>query len=495
MNRLREDAVAIWRAGVDAVDSVNAVRKHLSIEGDFLVIAGTRIRIPDMARIEVLGAGKAGTGMAEGIEACLSDSLLENKVSGWINVPEDCVKPLKRLHLHGARPPGVNEPTTAAVNGTREILQRAARLSERDLCIALISGGASALLCCPLDPVSLEEKLIVTRLLAAAGTPIQELNLVRTQLSKVKGGGLAAACHAGSLVSLIISDVIGDPLELIGSGPTVPTPPKAEEALQILQSRCGLHSIPQNVCRVLEEAAARQKAGGYQRDAAMHENGPAESFRTDDDEPLNQLRPTQPKLMHQIIASNAIALKAAKQFAQNLGYDVISLGSENAGDAADEGRRLMKRLTECRKTAGTKKPVCILSGGEPTVNLHSVSETPFKMPSGAATSVTPIRFGKGGRNQELVLAALEGCSHPSDWHDLILLSGGTDGEDGPTDAAGAICDRNVSERMLELHLNPTEFLRHHDSWNFFNAVNGLLQTGPTSTNVMDLRVALWNPRP
>ena len=220
---LRDDAIAIWTAGIAAVDSAKSVEQQIRVQQDQLWIADVRIQMPPAGRIEVVGAGKAGAGMASGIEAALLSTNVADRISGWVNVPADCVRQLKCIHLHAARPAGLNEPTQEAVQGTQEILRRVQSLSESDICIVLLSGGASALLCSPAPGISLSDKLSVTRALAASGAPIQELNLVRTQLSQVKGGRLAAACRAGTLVALIISDVIGDPLEVIGSGPTTPS--------------------------------------------------------------------------------------------------------------------------------------------------------------------------------------------------------------------------------------------------------------------------------
>ena len=310
----------------------------------------------------------------------------------------------------------------------------------------------------------------MTRSLAGRGAPIHELNLVRTQLSQVKGGRLAAACRAGTLVALIISDVIGDPLEVIGSGPTTSGVSRAADALQVLRDRDLLERIPLPVVAFLQRQAL-----GAQTTAP-----PAESLppRT---------------VVNRIVASNAMATDAAAVKAKALGYEVQSLGSANAGEAAEEGRRLIDRLMTIRAESGGMSPqsalspqrrVCVLSGGEPTVNL-SVSGTVSGIP--AANSVSVAR---GGRNQELVLAAVASHRFASDWKNVVLLSGGTDGEDGPTDAAGAIADETVIARIASVGLDPDSYLAQHDSYAFFDAVNGLFKTGPTHTNVMDLRVGL-----
>ena len=194
-----------------------------------------RLPLDEIRRIVVVGAGKAGAGMAEAVEKALGPQLMaEKQLTGWVNVPADCVRPLQRIHLHAARPAGVNEPTPEGVAGALEILRLVASLGPDDLCLCLLSGGGSALMPAPVEGISLADKLAVTRHLSAAGANIEQLNTVRKQLSRIKGGGLLRACRAGRLVSLIISDVLGDPLEIIASGPTVPDSSTPQEALDVL---------------------------------------------------------------------------------------------------------------------------------------------------------------------------------------------------------------------------------------------------------------------
>jgi glycerate-2-kinase len=453
---LRQDAEAIWRAGVAAVDSASAVRRQISYHDTQLRIADVNLELSNIGRIEVVGAGKAGAGMVAGLESALLEHVPAEKISGWVNVPADCVRPQNRIHLHAARPAGINEPTADAVEGTREILRRISALTTKDVCIVLLSGGASALLCSPIPQITLADKLTVTRLLSSSGAPIQELNLVRTQLSQVKGGQLAAACRSGVLIALIISDVIGDPLEVIGSGPTVSSIANAQAALNLLQRRQLTERIPESVLTALTSRQSPNAAPAFE--SAVH------NF---------------------LVASNAIALNAAAAKARELGYNVETLGSNNAGDAGTEGRSMMQRLLAARSrpTPDASLPVCILSGGEPTVQLSSSSIT-HQDPENTTSPA------KGGRNQELVLAAISESPEPSQWHNLALLSGGTDGEDGPTDAAGAFADQAIVTTMNNLRIDPNSYLHRHDSYHFFQAVQGLFRTGPTHTNVMDLRVGL-----
>ncbi len=465
---LRDDAIAIWKAGVAAADASQAVERQIVHAKDELKIAGVQISLPPANRIEIVGGGKAGAGMASGVEAALLPTKFSDRISGWINVPADCVRKLKRIHLHAARPAGINEPTQDAVDGTAEILRRVQSLSASDVCIMLLSGGASALLCSPVSDISLDDKLLVTRALASSGAPIHELNLVRTQLSQVKGGRLAAACRAGTLISLIISDVIGDPLDVIGSGPTTPSKSRAGDALGVLKHRNLLDKIPPPVIAFLEQQA---------------------EF---DDSIANTSQQSQPRtLVNRIVASNSIAIEAASTKATALGYQVESLGSANAGEASDEGRQLIRRLLQKQSPLRAKQHqtdikkthrICILSGGEPTVNLSVGHET--------AKATASSFSARGGRNQELVLAAIAEYRDPNDWRNAVFLSAGTDGEDGPTDAAGAIADERLVRRISQSELDLNQHLARHDSYHFFDAVDGLLKTGPTHTNVMDLRVGL-----
>ncbi len=445
-NSLRDDAIAIWQAGVDAVRSDRLVQNVFRRNGDRLTVCGHEFTLAALRRIAVVGAGKAGAGMAAGVEEALGDDVVDEKVTGWINVPADCVRPLRKIHLHAARPAGVNEPTVEGVEGAEEIIRIVGGLNDRDLCLVLISGGGSALLPAPKPPLTLADKQAVTRFLMRSGADITELNAVRKRLSRIKGGGLARASQAGRLIALVISDIVGDPLDMIASGPTYPDPTKDAEALAVLK-KFGAKppDVPQRVVDYLQDAAQTQEA--------------AAEF------PAN--------VTNHIIGNNATALEAAADEAQRRGYHVISLGSANAGEANDEGRALAQRCRALRAgDEAASLPVCILSGGEPVVRL-----------------TTTDKPRKGGRNQQLVLAGLDALK--DDGLDrIVLLSGGTDGEDGPTDAAGAWADVEVLQTARERGLDPQPFLAINDSYGFFRRAGGLLKTGPTHTNVMDLRVAL-----
>ncbi|MHB0958372.1 MAG: glycerate kinase type-2 family protein [Pirellulaceae bacterium] len=450
--QLRRDALAIWQAGVRAVASDRLVTQNIVVENAALRIVDQVLPLRDIRRIAVVGAGKAGSGMAQGLETALGDQLLRDKqVRGWVNVPADCLRPLRHIRLHAARPAGVNEPSPDGVEGARQILDLVEHLTQDDLCLCLLSGGGSALLPAPIDGITLQDKQAVTRHLSSSGANIQQLNTVRKQLSRIKGGGLARACRAGRLITLIISDVLGDPLDVIASGPTVPDTTTALDALDILEQ---FHAREAGIAdAVFAHLQARAAAPGP------------------------TACPTACKVTHHVIGNNAVAVDAAGVEAERQGYSHAMVSARQLEGEADHiGRHLAGMARRMRHTSG---PDCLISGGEPTVTL-----------------VDPSARGLGGRNQQLVLAALcelataSDAREPSPLEDLLILSGGTDGEDGPTDAAGAWADGPLERAARARGLVPTDYLQRNDAYRFFEPLGGLIKTGPTHTNVCDVRVVL-----
>jgi hydroxypyruvate reductase len=441
--KLRRDALTIWRAGVDAVRGDRLIREHLHVRNGKLEIAGELSWPLDRpGRILVVGTGKVGAAMAQGVEDAFGDDWLAAKqVGGVVSVPADCVRPLRRIRLKAGRPAGRNEPTEQGVAIADEILALVASLGPDDLVICLISGGGSALLPAPIAGVSLEAKLYLTRELSARGANIEELNCVRKQLSRIKGGRLAAACHAGTLISLIISDVLGDPLDVIASGPTVSDSYSPEQALGVLDK-----------FRLTHDADVQPAVTHLRHAARLRLRPPASSCRT----------------LNIVLANNATAVDAAGAEAQRLGYSHAMISANEPEGAAEEvGRHLADMALRMRRGDG---PDCLISGGEPTVELADAA----------------IR-GSGGRNQQLVLAALEMIG---DCDRIAFLSAGTDGEDGPTDAAGAVVNAEVAAARNRDALSPRDFLLRNDAYHFFEPIDGLIKTGPTETNVCDLRVVV-----
>jgi hydroxypyruvate reductase/glycerate 2-kinase len=435
---LRDHARMIWQAAVDAARPQDAIRAAFA--NPAWPLAEELRRAP---RILVVGAGKAGAAMSAGVENELADSL--PRLEGLVNVPAPVPRQLARIQLHAARPAGTNQPTAEGVAGTRRILEFLAGAGPADVALCLLSGGGSALLPAPVDGVTLEDKQEVTRVLHACGATINEMNCVRKHLSRIKGGGLARAFTGRALFSLIISDVIGDPLDVIASGPTAADPTTFAEALAVLARFRLTESVPAGVLKYLNLGQAGLVP-----------------------ETLKVL----PAHVHNyVIANNAQSLDAAKAGAVQLGYRVLNLGSFIEGETRHVATA-MAGIVRSIRAAGQPlpPPVCLLSGGETTVTLAE-------------------RSGLGGRNQEFALAAALTLGEEG-LRSVVVLSGGTDGEDGPTDAAGAIVDETTLAKANHRGLDPAPFLARHDAYHFFKATDDLLQTGLTQTNVMDVRVIL-----
>jgi hydroxypyruvate reductase/glycerate 2-kinase len=381
--------------------------------------------------------------MSAALEAALPDCL--DRIEGVVNVPGGSELPLQRIQLHAARPGGSNHPTAAGVAGAQRILDLLRSAGPQDVALCLLSGGGSALLPAPADGVTLEDKQQVTKLLHACGATINEMNAVRKHLSAIKGGRLAQAFAGRLLISLIISDVVGDPLDVIASGPTAADPTTFADALQVLAKFQLTDRVPGAVLHHLQRGAA----------GALPET----------------LKALPDHSRNRIVGNNSRSLLAAQRHAEQLGYRVLNLGSYIEGETR-QAAVVLAGLVRSIRAEGlpVPPPVCVLSGGETTVTLV---EKP----------------GLGGRNQEFVLAAAAYLGEAG-MKDVVLLSGGTDGEDGPTDAAGAIADASTLQRAARQGLAPAAFLARNDAYHFFQATGDLLQTGLTQTNVMDVRVLL-----
>ena len=444
LDRLRTHARAVWDSAVAAVRPQLLVRAALTDRELPLGAALYRAR-----RILVVGAGKAAAAMSAGVEETLADSL--DRVEGIVNIPAPSPSATSslpqpaRIRLHVARPAGTNQPTSEGVAGARQILDLVSHAGPDDVCLCLISGGGSALLPAPAEGLTLEDKQAVTLLLHACGATINEMNCVRKHLSAVKGGRLAQAFTGRALFSLIISDVIGDPLDVIASGPTAADPTTFADALAVLHKYHLEARAPAAVRRHLERGAAGE---------------------------LPETLKALPANVHNcIIGNNARALAAAQARARELGYPVLNLGSFLEGETRHVAVALAGIVRSIRADRlPLAPPCCLLAGGETTVTLAK-------------------DHGQGGRNQEFVLAAAAKLGEEG-LADTVILSGGTDGEDGPTDAAGAVADARTLRRAAERGLSPPAFLERNDAYHFFAATGDLLRTGLTQTNVMDVRVIL-----
>ncbi len=438
MSILLEHARSIWQSAVDAVRPEPLVRQALADSANGIANA-----IREARRVLVFGAGKAGGAMAAAVESALTDHL--DKMEGIVNVPAEAVVSLRKIRLHSARPAGSNQPTADGVTGAQEILRLAQRAGPEDVALCLLSGGGSALLPAPAEGLTLADKQAVTALLHACGATINEMNAVRKHLSAIKGGRLAEAFAGRRLFSLIISDVIGDPVDVIASGPTSADTSTYACALDVLEKYRLTYRVPAPVLLHLR----RGQAG----------------------ELPETLKALPEGVRNIIIGNNVRALAAAQRVASGLGYRVLNLGARIQGETREVATALAGVLESVRHDGEPMAaPVCILSGGETTVTLGA-------------------DHGLGGRNQEFVLAAFAALGS-ADMRQCVVLSGGTDGEDGPTDAAGAWADESASVRAETLGLDCRDFLRRHDAYSFFAKTGCLIKTGLTATNVMDVRVML-----
>jgi glycerate 2-kinase len=438
VKQLRTDARRIFDAGVAAVDPVAAVQNAVTRQGDVLSVAGEVYDLRQYAHVYVIGAGKAGATIAQGLEAVLQDRL----TAGVVTVKYDHLAPVAAVNLYEAGHP---IPDAAGVRGAEAMMHLAQQAGEGDLVFCLLSGGGSALTPAPCAGITLEEKQQFTGLLLACGASIDELNTLRKHLSRLKGGQLARLVAPARLITLVLSDVVGDRLDVIASGPTVPDASTFADCHEII-SRYGLMDrLPPSIRDHLRRGCAGEvpetpKAG----------------------EPVFARQQTV------LIGNNRIALQAAARQARHLGYTPLILSSAVQGEAREIARMHAAIAREIRQSGlPLPPPACVLAGGETTVTLRG--------------------NGKGGRNQEFALAAamdIDGLDG------VVVLSGGTDGTDGPTDAAGAIADGQTVKRAQALGLGPGDFIQRSDSYPFFAALDDLLITGPTGTNVMDMYLLL-----
>jgi glycerate-2-kinase len=428
----RETALEIFRAALAAVEPRRTTARTLA------GIGGTLSDGP----VTLIAFGKAAGGMAAGAH----DALGERIARGIAIMPHGSPSPPLPPRIV-VRRGGHPSPDGDGMSATLEALEMASRAGRDDLVLCLVSGGGSSLLVAPCPGVSLDDKVIVTRTLQRAGTPIDELNTVRKHLSMVKGGRLARAAFPARLAALAVSDVIGDRPEVIASGPTVADPGTFEDALQVIRRAGVAATIPRSVIRHL-----RRGASGLEE----------ETVKAGD----SLLRETS----FVLAASSGDALGAGLAWAEAAGCPGERLPDAVQGEARSIGRRLAGLALRRQAELGPGRRLCILSGGE--------------------TTVTVTGSGTGGRNQELALAfALEIAGHPG----ITLLSAGTDGIDGPTDAAGALVDGDTVYRALAHGLNPARALANNDSHPLLDAAGCLLRTGPTGTNVMDLQVMVVDP--
>jgi hydroxypyruvate reductase len=441
LKSMRHDAETIFNSALSAVNAFDAVKKYCHVDNNTLYIRHTAFNLSRYNNIYVIGAGKASAHMG----AAMEDILAEKITDGIINVKYGHTVALKKIKLIEAGHPIPDENGCA---GALQILQIAEKAKKNDLIICLTSGGGSALMPLPAPPLTISDKQETIRILLSCGAAINEINALRKHMSLIKGGRLSEAAWPATLINLIISDVVGNPLDIIASGPTVGDPSTFQDCMDIIHKYNIYDRIPKPVTEFIRNGIKKKIPETPKPDTGMTDI-------------FNQT-------LNMIVASNMEALSAAKICAESLGYNTLTLSSMIEGDTRQTANIHTAIAREIRKTGNPIPcPACILSGGETTVTLTG--------------------NGKGGRNQEFALTA---AFDIADEDRMVVLSGGTDGTDGPTDAAGAIVDTSTIKKATSSGLNPACFLKNNDSYHLFQTTGDLIKTGPTGTNVMDIRIIL-----
>ena len=427
----REAAAAIWRAALAAGDVAPLLRRHLQVDERTLTAGELRVDLDRVRRVLGLGAGKAGGAMAAAIETLLGPRVSD----GFVVVKDGYRVPTTRIEIAEAGHP---VPDARGVAASGRLLALAESATADDLIIFLVSGGGSALTPAPAPPVTLEEKQSLTRLLLAAGATINELNAVRKHVSRFKGGLLARAAGPATVLTLALSDVIGDPLDVIASGPTAPDPSTYADALAVLERRAVLDRTPPSIVERLQAGAA----------------GDLPETPKPGDEVFEHVT-------NLVVGNNALVVQAAAAEAERLGYRPHVLTRSLQGEARDVARELVARA---RAVPG---PAALIAGGETTVTVRG--------------------GGRGGRCQEFALAAALALEAGDS---LVVLGGGTDGTDGPTDAAGGLVDATTVARGQAAGVDAARALADNDAHAFLTAAGACVTTGPTNTNLLDLYLIL-----
>ncbi len=439
MNKLKTDLYQIINSAINSVKPVELIHRRVMLEGNYLIVNNLKFNLDEYDRIFVVGTGKASAYMAYEIETLLGSKIF----TGIVSTKYDHSAPCEIIKIIECGHPVIDENSLIA--GT-EILELGKEANENDLVICLLSGGGSSLLEKLPDEIHLNELQAVFRLLLNSGANIEEMNIVRRHLSNIKGGKLAAAIYPATCVSLILSDVINDPLEAIAGGVTSPDPSTFNDSLSIIIKYKIKERIPTNVLDYILRGI----------DGKIPETI----------KPGNKVFDSATNI---ILGNNKEALLNAKEKAESLGYNVLLYSDNIQGEAREIGKFSAEIA---RQIFNEGKPLtrraCFLFGGETTVLIRG--------------------NGKGGRNQELVLSALNEMGDVK--FDYLIASVGTDGTDGPTDAAGAIASKEIMNKSIELNLNILDYINNNDSYNFFDKVGGLIKTGPTGTNVMDITIIL-----
>ena len=432
----RERVLPILSAALQAVDPYMAVRRALTQQGEELRIGARVYDLRSVEQVIVVGAGKAGGPMSRAVEDVLGGRLRPGQ--GAVNVKRGHAEPTRAIEIREAGHP---IPDEDGVMGTRRIVELVRSAGVDDLVLCLISGGGSALLQLPAEGITLADTRWVTDLLLRAGATIDELNTVRKHLSQVTGGQLARLAQPARVVSLLLSDVVGNPLDVIGSGPTAPDSSTFEGAAKIVERFELWAELP---------AAVRERLEAGRRGELAETPKPGE--------------PLFERVQNEVVASNELAAQTAVMEAERSGFRTLLLSTFIEGEAREVGRVFAGLAREVAASGRPlSRPCCLVAGGETTVTVRG--------------------NGRGGRNQELALGA---ALKLAGLQDMLLVALATDGNDGPTDAAGAVADGTTLDRAGRLGLDPHAFLARNDAYGFFERLGDLLMTGPTNTNVNDL---------
>jgi glycerate-2-kinase len=436
--RARELALKSLEAAIKAVDPKAIIKSKIRLKGYVLQVNGYTFDLKKFKNIYVVGGGKASGSMAEALEEVLGDKI----TNGLVNIPKGSKHRTKIVRLHEASHP---IPDESGVEGTRKMLDIAENAGENDLVICLISGGGSSLMPMPRGEITIADKRRITEDLLKCGATINEINTVRKHISEFKGGWLAKKAYPATILNLILSDVLGDPLDFIASGPTVPDSTTFSDAIKVLKKYGLWDKAPESIKKVLTDG----------------EKGLIPETPKADDEAFK-------KVFNVVIGNNRAASMAACETLKSEGLNTLLLTSLLEGEARHVGTVLASLAHE------------VLASGNPI-------KKPAGMVAGGETTVTVTGKGKGGRNQEIALAAslkIRGLDG------VVIASLSTDGVDGPTDAAGALVDGKTIARAEAFGLRAEEFLADNNSYGFFSQLGDLILTGPTGTNVNDVSVII-----
>ena len=443
LDEMRRMAKAIFSKALSAVGPSKILKDRIRIEKDHLLIKMDEnsekiFDLKSFDKIFLVGTGKASNSMAQAVEEIFGDWMTK----GLITTKYGHLLPLKKTEIIEAGHP---IPDQNGYGGAKKIKNLLKKSGPKDLVLFLLSGGGSALLPFPADGIGLKEKQEVTQLLLDCGADIKEINTIRKHISQMKGGWLAKWAYPSTVIGFILSDVVGDQLDVIGSGPTVPDPSTFEEVWEIIKKYDLLNEISPSIQKHLQLGKEGKKEETPKPGEVVFE-----------------------KVYNSLIGSNILALRAAEKEAKFLGFNTLILSSSIVGETRESAlfhSAIAKEVIFSGNPIPT--PACILSGGETTVTIKGT--------------------GLGGRNQEFALA---GAIEISGIEKVVLLSGGTDGTDGPTDATGAVADHTTVDRANSMGMDPKAYLKDNNAYPFFKKLGDLLITGPTHTNVMDVRILL-----